>query len=110
MANPQNENKTNNRKSANIIFDNFLDALIRHDLSKRQMKIIIFIFRLSNASVNGMANVPKQKDFAQCGVGKTHIGSELAMLIELNVVTLGPSDGEYAINLDFESWASAVHL
>lgn len=90
------------RKGFITIANEIWDEVIRRDFSKRQKDILFFIWRLSYGCDQSVAIIPKQKDFALCGVGAGHIGVELKLLETCQVISRAGT--EYCFNEDHSSW------
>lgn len=90
------------RKGFITIANEIWDEVIRRDFSKRQKDILFFIWRLSYGCDQSVAIIPKQKDFALCGVGAGHIGVELKLLETCLVISRAGT--EYCFNEDYSSW------
>lgn len=86
------------------IANDIWDEIIRRNFTKRQKDILLFILRMSYGCNRKAALIPKQKDFAMCGVGANHIKSELNYLIQCRVIQLGSQKGEYLFNKNYDAW------
>ncbi|WP_198023117.1 replication protein [Paenibacillus zanthoxyli] len=78
------------------------DEVIRRDFTKRQKDVLMFLWRLSYGCNQTVAVVPRQKDFALCGVGENKAGDELKHLAACKVIFR--NGNEYRFNEDFEFW------
>lgn len=88
-----------------IIIKGFLirSEIFRHDFSKRQNLILMFIVTYSYLYGKEWALIPKLMDFELCGVGRTHIKKELIKLQKLNVVDWKPEENLFNIK-DPRGW------
>jgi hypothetical protein len=69
---------------------------------ERPLRAMLFILRLSWGCGKHSAYIPRQRDFALCGVGESHIKQVLIWLINANVII---RDGDYyQFNKDFDRW------
>lgn len=98
MANPQKE-----RGYVGVAND-IWDEVIRRDFTKRQKDILLFIWRLSYGCGQKAAIVPKQRDFAICGIGEGHIKAELDYLIRCKVIFRDKEKKEFQFNKDYDFW------
>ncbi|WP_134705144.1 replication protein [Ammoniphilus sp. YIM 78166] len=98
MANPQIENGF--IKISNEIWD----EVIRRDFSKRQTAILNLILRLSYGCQSKYAYIPQLKDFELCGVGRTHIRTELVFLEQCKVIFWNKEEMTFTFNKDYEVW------
>jgi len=98
MASPQIENGY--IRIANKIWD----EIIRRDFTKRQKDILLFLLRLSYGCGKKTAHIPMLKHFALCGVGKTHIKSELEFLVDCRVIEWDKENMIFSFIKDYEKW------
>jgi hypothetical protein len=77
--------------------------IIRRDLTKRQMNILILIFTFSRYLGKERAVIPKMRDFEICGVSKIKIRSELTKLVELDVLDWNEEENSFCIR-DPKEW------
>jgi hypothetical protein len=70
--------------------------------TEHEIKILLFILRLSWGCGRHSAYIPRQKDFELIGVGENHIKMKLADLIHSRVIL---RDGcRYEFNKDYDDW------
>ena len=98
MANPQCE------KGFIRISNELLNATIIRGFSKRQIVIILFIWRLSYGFNSKETKPLKFSDFTVCGVGKGHIKKELEELERINGLIWNRELKIFSINKDFDTW------
>lgn len=60
--------------------------ILKHDFTKRQMVILMFIITFSFNYGKEWAYIPKLQDFEIAGISKNKIKNELKKLIEMNVI------------------------
>jgi len=85
-----------------IVAHSIWEAIMQRDFSKRQVKILDLILRLSWGCGKKYAIIPKQKDFQVVGVGEGHIKAELNWMVTSKIITI---DGDqYSFNKMFEEW------
>lgn len=86
------------------IANELLEEIISRDFSKRQLKIIFFILRLSWACQKKYAVIPQMKDFELCGIGRQHITKELDLLEKARVIYWNRENGIFAVNKFYDYW------
>lgn len=98
------------RKETALVVDEMLIIadFLKRDLSKRQQKIIIFIYTLSFPFGKRSAKIPNLKDFNLCGVDQKKIREELDKLVELNIIKINEATYEYSIK-DPRDWEADYH-
>ena len=85
------------------IENDLFQAIMICDFSKRQLKIINLIYRLSVGCQREWARIPQRKDFEAVGITQNHIKHEIGWLMNTRVVL---NEGElYKINPTFSDWA-----
>jgi DNA replication protein DnaD len=78
------------------------EQIIVSMFSERQLRILLFILRLSWGCNKHSAYIPKQKDFEICGVLEGHVKPLLNSLILAQVII---REGDYyQFNKDFDRW------
>lgn len=102
VASPQVEN--GHLRLANEL----LEELITRDFSKRQLKIILLILRLSWACNKKYAVIPNLKDFEACGIIKNNIKKELEILEKARVIYWNKEANLFAINKYYEYWTISL--
>jgi hypothetical protein len=60
--------------------------ILKHDFTKRQMVIIMFIMTFSYNYGKETAYIPKLKDFAIAGISERKIKNEIDKLLKMNVI------------------------
>ncbi|MGZ7119965.1 MAG: replication protein [Methanobacterium sp.] len=71
--------------------------IFRHDFTKRQILILLFIVTYSYLYGKEWALIPKLRDFELCGIGRTHIKKELVKLQGLNVLKWNQEENLYGV-------------
>lgn len=77
--------------------------ILKHDFTKRQMTILMFIFTFSFAYGKDSAYIPKLQDFEIAGVSKTKIKAELNQLVKMNVIEWNQEEMVFKIK-DTSTW------
>ncbi|MCZ4246856.1 hypothetical protein BXO87_01770 [Bacillus sp. GZB] len=72
--------------------------MLKRDFTKRQLKIITFIYTFSFPYNKKVALIKNMQDFELCGVSKTKIAEELDKLTELRVIEWDKGTKEFSIN------------
>ncbi|MDR4436218.1 replication protein [Bacillus tequilensis] len=72
--------------------------MLKRDFTKRQLKIITFIYTFSFPYNKEAALIKNMQDFELCGVSKTKISEELDKLAELRVIEWDKGTKEFSIN------------
>jgi phage replication O-like protein O len=85
-----------------------LEKIMESDLTKRQLKIILQVCRLTYGCQVRVAAF-KNSDFIWCGVSPTAIKEELEELQKLNVITLC-EDGLIGLNPNLGEWKCEMNL
>jgi hypothetical protein len=79
------------------------NEMMKHDFTKRQLNILIFIANHSFAFLKGEALIPKLQDFELAGIGKTKIKEELTRLEDMHVIKWNREMRTFAIS-DVDVW------
>lgn len=92
------------------VTNSLLNELITRDFSKRQLKIIYFIIRLSWGCGKEFAVIPNfTKSFTTCGVPKQAIRAELEYLTRNNIITWNEQLNLFELNKNFDEWNTAYN-
>lgn len=70
--------------------------ILKHDFTKRQMVIIMFIMTFSYNYGKEIAYIPKLKDFAIAGISERKIKNEIDKLLEMNVIKWDKENGLFS--------------
>lgn len=81
---------------------------LRRDFTKRQMKIMTFIFNYSYGLAKEWALIPKMKDFEVAGISSIKIRKEIDQLIELGVLEWKQEENLFRI-IDPREWTVAYN-
>lgn len=71
--------------------------ILKHDFTKRQMIIIMFIITFSYNYGKESAYIPKLQDFEVAGISKRKIKTEIEKLLEMNVITWNKEEKLFSI-------------
>ena len=86
-----------------IRIDNDLfQAILTCDFKKRQLKIILLIYRLSIGCQREWAKIPRKCDFEAIGITKNNIDRQLQWLINHNIIL--NKGNMYRINDNIDEW------
>jgi hypothetical protein len=90
----------NNQKDIDLIVKELLirGEILKHDFTKRQMIILMFIITFSFNYGKDYAYIPKLQDFEVAGISKKHIKNELDKLIGMNIINRNKEEGLFSIN------------
>lgn len=83
------------------IFEEFL----ARDFTKKQIKVLNLIMRLSWGCQNNSAVIPTISAFACCGLHRQDVAGELEFLNTNKVIFMEKEANTYAINTDFSEWS-----
>lgn len=86
------------------VSNKILEKVQESNLTKRQLNIIIQIWRMTFGCKNLLIAVYRPSDFGWCGVRRTVIDVELQTLKKLNIIRLDEGLGLIAINPRIEEW------
>jgi len=103
MANVQIENGY--IKIANQLYD----ELLKRDLSKRQLNIIMFIMRYSYGFKRKACQFENISDFEQAGISKTHIREELTRLDQSKIIFWDKVLNIFQLNKNYDEWVLSNH-
>ena len=81
--------------------------VLRRDFTKRQLKIISMIQTLSYYIGKERAVIPKMQDWEIAGISRLKARSELAKLVEMNVIDWNEENNTFAIK-DPREWKDDV--
>ncbi|GGB41459.1 hypothetical protein GCM10011409_18740 [Lentibacillus populi] len=98
MANPQVE------QGYIRISNELWDEILRRDFSKRQQKIILFIWRLSYGTGQKDCKIDKFNMLELAGMYKTDVKKELKFLRECNVLDWEEKTMVFSINKNYKMW------
>ncbi|MGP4041924.1 replication protein [Gracilibacillus sp. D59] len=98
MASPQVE------KGYIRIANDLWNEILRRDFSKRQMNLILFIWRLSYGTGQKDCKVKRFNQFEIAGVYKNDIKKELKFLRECSVLEWDEDSMVFSINKDYHLW------
>jgi hypothetical protein len=89
----------NHQKDIDLIIRELLvrGEILKHDFTKRQLTILMFIITFSFNYGKEKAYIPKLQDFEIAGISKKHIKNELNKLMEMNVVTWDQEEKTFSI-------------
>jgi hypothetical protein len=92
-------------KDDNLTVKSFMirAELLKHDFTKRQMIIVMFIFTFSYLYGKEWALIPKLQDFEICGISKTKVKFELKKLIDMQVIEWKQEENLFGIK-DPQLW------
>lgn len=79
------------------------NELMKHDFTKRQLNILIFIANHSFAFTKEEALIPKLQDFEIAGISKSKVKTELEKLENMNVIQWNREVNTFRV-LDLEKW------
>jgi hypothetical protein len=82
--------------------------MLKRDFTKRQLKVITFIFSFSLAYGKKYALIPQLQDFEVSGVSKTKIKKELDNLVAMRVIEVNKEESLYRILHPLE-WDAPYH-
>ncbi|MEH7116128.1 replication protein [Neobacillus vireti] len=90
----------NHQKDIDLIVRELLirGEILKHDFTKRQMTILMFIITFSFNYGKDYAYIPKVQDFEVAGISKKHIKGELDKLLGMRVISWKKEEGLFAIN------------
>jgi hypothetical protein len=90
----------NHQKDIDLIVKELLirGEILKHDFTKRQLTILMFLITFSFNYGKDYAFIPKLQDFEIAGVSKKHIKAELEKLLDMNVITWSKEESLFAIN------------
>lgn len=71
--------------------------ILKHDFTKRQLTILMFIITFSFNYGKPSAYVPKLSDFEIAGIHRSKIKKELTKLIDMNIIEWNQEDHEFSI-------------
>lgn len=94
-------------KDNDIVVKSFMirAELLKHNFTKRQMTIVLFIFTFSYLYGKEKAVIPKLIDFQLCGISNTKIKSELKKLVDMQVVEWNQKENLFGIK-DPQLWVT----
>jgi hypothetical protein len=72
--------------------------ILKHDFTKRQMVILMFIITFSYNYGKEYAYIPKVQDFEIAGISKKHINDELKKLLSMKVIDWNKEEKLFKIN------------
>lgn len=98
MANPQPTDS--HLRLANTI----LEAICFRGFTQNQLKIILFVLRLSYACGKKFAIIKNKSRFELAGVHKNYISKEIESLRQSNVLIVYPEISAYLLNKNFDEW------
>jgi hypothetical protein len=85
-----------------IMASHFRIELFRHDFTKRQVNILLFIYSLSFALGKESAYIPNYNvDFPICGVPNKKIKHELEKLLNMNIILWNKEENLFSINAPY---------
>ncbi|MED3562358.1 replication protein [Bacillus xiapuensis] len=83
--------------------------ILKHDFTKRQMSILLFIYTFSYAFAKEEANIPKLSDFSLVGIAPSKIKPELQKLENMGVIIWDRESNVFKLN-DFRDWHDAPYV
>lgn len=82
--------------------------ILKRDFTKRQLKIVTFIFTFSYAYGKEWAVIPKMKDFELAGISKIIVRKEIDQLINMNIIEWNQNENLFRIK-DPREWGAPYH-
>ena len=79
-----------------------LEQMMVSDFTKTQLSVLLFILRLSWGCDKDFATIKKRSFFEIVGIGHSHIGNILRVLIRDKVIII--EGDRYSFNKDFDQW------
>lgn len=80
-----------------------LNKIITSNLTKRQLKILLFIIK-SSYGLNKKHAVLHKKDFLYAGISPYLVDNELEKLVIRGVIKWNPKKGRFWINKNLHEW------
>jgi hypothetical protein len=90
----------NHQKDIDLIVKELLirGEILKHDFTKRQLTILMFLITFSFNYGKEYAYIPKLQDFEIAGISKKHINDELKKLLNMKVIEWNKEDHLFKIN------------
>lgn len=82
----------------------WVEHVIIRNFTKRQLKILGFIYLFAIHNENMDCYIPTLASFENVGIAKTKIRQEIEKLEKLNVVSWDRKNMTFTINVDTENW------
>ena len=89
--------------------NSIVEAICFRSITQNQLKIILFVLRLSWACKKKFAVIKNKSKFELAGVNKNYISKELEYLIHNKILIAYPDFGVYALNKNFEEWTLPIN-
>ncbi|MDD2666643.1 MAG: replication protein [Methanocellales archaeon] len=90
------------------IENRILEKIITSNLTKRQLKVLLFIIRFS-FGLNKKYAVFDKKDFFYAGISPYHVEGESKKLIVRGVIKWNPEKRMFWINRNLKEWVDKKH-
>jgi hypothetical protein len=103
------KNRNEKKSLDDIIKEQMLRAaILKRDLTKRQLKIVYFIYLYSFGFAKEWALIPKMRDFELCGISKIKIRQEINTLVDYNMIEENQEEHLFRLKCPSE-WKAPFH-